>query len=170
MRRIGSLLVVIWLIIGVVAAAQRSYFSSRNVNCAKLGRSRPRSSRPVELRRCQPEGRLPRTATVAVGDATSVLAGAGGSALNVATGRAPRPAPYGRSRSMRRSSIIVSPRAILRRLHGEKPLRNSSDSSSPSAPARPWSASMWLLAYRSVRCKHPGAPRPARSRRLRPGR
>ena len=37
MRRIGSLLVVIWLIIGVVAAAQRNYFSSSNVNCAKLG-------------------------------------------------------------------------------------------------------------------------------------
>jgi hypothetical protein len=30
MRRIGSLLVVIWLVIGVVAAAQRNYFSSSN--------------------------------------------------------------------------------------------------------------------------------------------
>ena len=37
MRRIGSLLVVIWLVIGVVAAAQRNYLSSSNVNCAKLG-------------------------------------------------------------------------------------------------------------------------------------
>ena len=37
MRRIGSLLVVIWLVIGVVAAAQRNYFSSSNVNCAKPG-------------------------------------------------------------------------------------------------------------------------------------
>jgi hypothetical protein len=37
MRRIGSLLVVIWLVIGVVAAAQRDYFSSSNANCAKLG-------------------------------------------------------------------------------------------------------------------------------------
>ena len=37
MRRIGTLLVVIWLIIGVVAAAQRSYFSSSKANCAKLG-------------------------------------------------------------------------------------------------------------------------------------
>ena len=36
-RRIGSLLVVIWLVIGVIAAAQRNYFSSSNVNCAKLG-------------------------------------------------------------------------------------------------------------------------------------
>jgi hypothetical protein len=37
MRRIGSALVVIWLLIGVVAAAQRSYFSGSNANCAKLG-------------------------------------------------------------------------------------------------------------------------------------
>jgi membrane protein YdbS with pleckstrin-like domain len=37
MRRIGSALVVIWLLIGVVAAAQRSYFSSSTANCAKLG-------------------------------------------------------------------------------------------------------------------------------------
>ena len=37
MRRIGSLLVVIWLVIGGVAAAQRDYFSSSNANCAKLG-------------------------------------------------------------------------------------------------------------------------------------
>jgi len=37
MRRIGSLLVVIWLVIGVVAATQRSYFTSSNPNCAKLG-------------------------------------------------------------------------------------------------------------------------------------
>jgi hypothetical protein len=36
MRRIGSLLVVIWLVIGVVAAVQRDYFSGSNVNCAKL--------------------------------------------------------------------------------------------------------------------------------------
>jgi hypothetical protein len=37
MQRIGSLVVVIWLIIGVVAAAQRNYFSSSTANCAKLG-------------------------------------------------------------------------------------------------------------------------------------
>ena len=37
MGRIGSLLVVIWLVIGVVAAAQRDYFSSSKANCAKLG-------------------------------------------------------------------------------------------------------------------------------------
>jgi hypothetical protein len=35
-RRIGPLLVVIWLVIGVVAAAQRNYFSNSNANCAKL--------------------------------------------------------------------------------------------------------------------------------------
>jgi hypothetical protein len=35
--RIGSVLVVIWLVIGVVAAAQRDYFTNSNANCAKLG-------------------------------------------------------------------------------------------------------------------------------------
>jgi hypothetical protein len=35
--RIGTVLVVIWLVIGVVAAAQRDYFSSASANCAKLG-------------------------------------------------------------------------------------------------------------------------------------
>ena len=36
MRRIGTLLVVIWLVIGVVAAAQRNYFARSDANCAKL--------------------------------------------------------------------------------------------------------------------------------------
>jgi hypothetical protein len=36
-RRVGSLLVLIWLVIGVVAAAQRDYFSGSDANCAKLG-------------------------------------------------------------------------------------------------------------------------------------
>jgi hypothetical protein len=36
-RRIGSLLVVLWLVIGVVAAVQRDYFSGSDANCAKLG-------------------------------------------------------------------------------------------------------------------------------------
>lgn len=35
--RIGSLLVVIWLLIGVVAANQRHYFSGSSTNCAKAG-------------------------------------------------------------------------------------------------------------------------------------
>jgi hypothetical protein len=35
--RIGSALIIIWLLIGVVAAAQRDYFSSSKANCAKLG-------------------------------------------------------------------------------------------------------------------------------------
>ena len=37
MRRIGSLVVVIWLVIGVIAAAQRNYFSGSDANCAKVG-------------------------------------------------------------------------------------------------------------------------------------
>ena len=36
--RIGSVVVLIWLVIGVLAAAQRDYFSSAdNVDCAKFG-------------------------------------------------------------------------------------------------------------------------------------
>jgi hypothetical protein len=35
--RIGSLLVIIWLVIGVVAAAQRDYFRGSDANCAKAG-------------------------------------------------------------------------------------------------------------------------------------
>jgi hypothetical protein len=32
MQRMGTLVVIVWLIIGVVAAAQRSYFSSSKAN------------------------------------------------------------------------------------------------------------------------------------------
>jgi hypothetical protein len=35
--RIVGLIVVIWLIIGGVAAAQRDYFSGSNTNCASAG-------------------------------------------------------------------------------------------------------------------------------------
>lgn len=35
--RIGSALLVIWLLIGVTAAAQRDYFSGSAANCAKVG-------------------------------------------------------------------------------------------------------------------------------------
>ena len=35
--RIAGLIVVIWLIIGGVAAAQRNYFSGSDTNCAKAG-------------------------------------------------------------------------------------------------------------------------------------
>jgi hypothetical protein len=35
--RIGSVLLVIWLIIGAVAAGQRHYFNGSNTNCAKVG-------------------------------------------------------------------------------------------------------------------------------------
>jgi hypothetical protein len=33
--QIGSVLLVLWLIIGAVAAGQRHYFDSGNANCAK---------------------------------------------------------------------------------------------------------------------------------------
>jgi hypothetical protein len=35
--RIVSLIVVIWLIVGVIAAAQRDYFKGEDVSCAKAG-------------------------------------------------------------------------------------------------------------------------------------
>jgi hypothetical protein len=35
--RIGAVIVVIWLIIGVIAATQRGYFSGSSSNCAKAG-------------------------------------------------------------------------------------------------------------------------------------
>ena len=35
--RIGSALVVLWLVIGVLAAFQRDYFSGKDANCAKTG-------------------------------------------------------------------------------------------------------------------------------------
>jgi hypothetical protein len=35
--RIGSVLLVVWLLIGVLAAGQRHYFSGSATNCAKAG-------------------------------------------------------------------------------------------------------------------------------------
>jgi hypothetical protein len=35
--RIGAIILVIWLIIGVIAGAQRNYYNSSNVSCAKAG-------------------------------------------------------------------------------------------------------------------------------------
>jgi hypothetical protein len=35
--RLGSVVLILWLIIGVVAAGQRGYFSGSTTNCAKAG-------------------------------------------------------------------------------------------------------------------------------------
>ena len=35
--RIGSVLIVLWLLIGVLAAYQRDYFSGKEANCARAG-------------------------------------------------------------------------------------------------------------------------------------
>jgi hypothetical protein len=35
--RLGSLLLVIWLVIGAVAAGQRHYYSTSSANCAGAG-------------------------------------------------------------------------------------------------------------------------------------
>ena len=35
--RIGTIILVVWLIIGAIAGAQRHYYSNSNVTCAKAG-------------------------------------------------------------------------------------------------------------------------------------
>jgi hypothetical protein len=35
--RIGTVVLVVWLVIGAVAASQRGYFSGSNASCAKVG-------------------------------------------------------------------------------------------------------------------------------------
>ncbi len=35
--RIGAAILVIWLVIGAIAAAQRDYFSGSDASCAKVG-------------------------------------------------------------------------------------------------------------------------------------
>lgn len=35
--RVGAVIIIIWLIIGLFAAGQRGYFGRDNNNCAKLG-------------------------------------------------------------------------------------------------------------------------------------
>jgi hypothetical protein len=35
--RIGAVVIIVWLIIGVLAAGQRHYFSGSDANCAKAG-------------------------------------------------------------------------------------------------------------------------------------
>jgi hypothetical protein len=35
--RLGSILLVIWLVIGVIAGGQRHYYSNSSANCAKAG-------------------------------------------------------------------------------------------------------------------------------------
>lgn len=35
--RIGSILLIVWLVIGAIAAGQRSYYSGSQANCAHAG-------------------------------------------------------------------------------------------------------------------------------------
>ena len=35
--RVGAVVAVIWLVIGIIAAAQRGYFASADNNCAEIG-------------------------------------------------------------------------------------------------------------------------------------
>ena len=62
MRGILGVIVLVWLLIGVIAAYQRDYFESTETNCATAGTiALTVRRRPAELRGRQPEGR--RTAT-----------------------------------------------------------------------------------------------------------
>jgi hypothetical protein len=35
--RIGTIVIIIWLVIGAIAAGQRHYYNSSNPNCARTG-------------------------------------------------------------------------------------------------------------------------------------
>jgi hypothetical protein len=35
--RIGTILIIVWLVIGAIAAGQRHYYDSSNPNCARTG-------------------------------------------------------------------------------------------------------------------------------------
>jgi hypothetical protein len=35
--RIGSVVLIVWLVIGAIAGGQRNYYNSSNPNCAKAG-------------------------------------------------------------------------------------------------------------------------------------
>ena len=64
--RILSVVLVIWLIIGAIAGAQRHYYTSAHASCA--GASTIAVTvlrRPAELRGCQPEGQVPHAKQVA---------------------------------------------------------------------------------------------------------
>jgi hypothetical protein len=63
--RLGVALVLVWLIVGIAATAQRGYFKSDNATCAKTGTvARHHLGGPSQLRRCQPEGQLPHPEAV----------------------------------------------------------------------------------------------------------
>lgn len=65
--RVITVIVVVWLLIGLAAAVQRDYFAGSDATCAKVGTTLVTIvSRPAELHRGQPEDRLHRTATIEV--------------------------------------------------------------------------------------------------------
>ena len=57
--RILSVLLVVWLVIGAIAGAQRGYYNSSHANCARAGTIAVTIvAGPAQLRRCEPEGLL----------------------------------------------------------------------------------------------------------------
>ena len=65
MMRVVGLLVLVWLIVGAIAAFQRGYFTHAEQNCASGGDDRAdRACRTTQLRGCQSQGdRLQRAST-----------------------------------------------------------------------------------------------------------
>ena len=57
--KIGSVILVVWLVIGALAAYQRNYFSSEPANCAQISTVLLTVVGPAQLLRGQPEGGLP---------------------------------------------------------------------------------------------------------------
>ena len=57
--RIGSVILIIWLIIGAIAAGQRGYYNGTIGDCTKATHHRgDNPGRAAQLRRRQPEDRL----------------------------------------------------------------------------------------------------------------
>ena len=57
--KIGSVILVIWLVIGALAAYQRNYFSSEPANCAQISTVLLTVVAGPSTFRTQPAGRLP---------------------------------------------------------------------------------------------------------------
>ena len=58
--RIGTAVIIVWLIIGAIAAGQRHYYNSSSTNCAKTSTIAVTIIAGAELRRRQPENLCPK--------------------------------------------------------------------------------------------------------------
>ena len=61
--RIGSVIIIVWLIIGAIAAGQRHYYSSSDPDCARAGHDHcDCSCRPAQLHWRESENIMQNTA------------------------------------------------------------------------------------------------------------